>query len=157
MFNYGWNMMLKKVEETLDIYPQLKGLQVMSDEGGYLFPGYRGKWIPDTPVQRKAVLDKLRTFNVFSNSSPIEGIDSAFKIRRADGSTTTIGGDDRFEILEPAIHRKIRHVPVAHPAAALVVADEAKMISEELNPVAPQRAFDVVQEMCQGPDAGRKQ
>ena len=79
MFNYGWNMMLKTVEETLDVYPTVKGLQVMSDEGGYLFPGYRGKWIPDNPQQRKLVIDKLRTFNVFSNSSPIEGIVEAIR------------------------------------------------------------------------------
>jgi hypothetical protein len=79
MFNYGWNMMLKTVEETLDVYPQVKGLQVMSDEGGYLFPGFRGKWIPDNPTQRKLVIDKLRTFNVFSNSSPIEGIVEAIR------------------------------------------------------------------------------
>ena len=79
MFNYGWNMMLKTVEETLDVYPQVKGLQVMSDEGGYRFPGFRGKWIPDNPQQRKLVIDKLRTFNVFSNSSPIEGIVEAIR------------------------------------------------------------------------------
>jgi len=79
MFNYVWNMMLKTVEETLDVYPTVKGLQVMSDEGGYLFPGFRGKWIPDTPTQRKLVIDKLRTFNVFSNSSPIEGINEAIR------------------------------------------------------------------------------
>jgi hypothetical protein len=71
--------MLKTVEETLDVYPTVKGLQVMSDEGGYLFPGFRGKWIPDNPTQRKLVIDKLRTFNVFSNSSPIEGINEAIR------------------------------------------------------------------------------
>jgi hypothetical protein len=79
MFNYVWNMMLKTVGETLDVYPTVKGLQVMSDEGGYLFPSYRGKWIPDNPAQRKLVIDKLRTFNVFSNSSPIEGINEAIR------------------------------------------------------------------------------
>jgi hypothetical protein len=79
MFNYVWPMMIQKVEETLNVYPQLKGFQVMSDEGTYMFSGYRGKWIPDSPSQRRTVIERLRTFNVFSNSSPIEGIVEAIR------------------------------------------------------------------------------
>jgi hypothetical protein len=79
MFNYVWPMMIQKVEETLNVYPQLKGFQVMSDEGTYMFSGYRGKWIPDSPTQRRTVIERLRTFNVFSNSSPIEGIVEAIR------------------------------------------------------------------------------
>lgn len=79
MLNYGWQMMIEKLQETLDLYPTVKGFQVMSDEGGYLFAGYRGKWIPDSPVQRKLVIDRVRNWNAFSNSSPIEGIDEAIR------------------------------------------------------------------------------
>jgi hypothetical protein len=79
MFNYVWPMMLQKVEETLNAYPQVKGFQVMNDEGTYMFPGFRGKWIPDTPSQRKTVVDRLRSWNAFSNSSPIEGIVEAIR------------------------------------------------------------------------------
>jgi hypothetical protein len=79
MFNYVWPMMIQKVEETLNVYPQVKGFQVMSDEGGYMFSGYRGKWIPDTPTQRRTVIERLRTWQPFSNSSPIEGIVEAIR------------------------------------------------------------------------------
>ena len=79
MFNYVWPMLLEKVEETLNLYPQVKGFQVMNDEGTYMFPGFRGKWIPDTPSQRKLVIDRLRSWNAFSNSSPIEGIVEAIR------------------------------------------------------------------------------
>lgn len=79
MFNYVWPMLLQKVEETLNLYPQVKGFQVMNDEGTYMFPSYRGKWIPDTPSQRKLVVDRLRTWNAFSNSNPIEGIVEAIR------------------------------------------------------------------------------
>jgi hypothetical protein len=34
MFNHVWPMMLEKVEETLNLYPKVKGFQVMNDEGG---------------------------------------------------------------------------------------------------------------------------
>ena len=40
MFNYVWPMMLKKMEETLNLYPKVKGFQVMNDEGVYMFSGY---------------------------------------------------------------------------------------------------------------------
>src|SRR5690606_32227923 len=79
MFNYAWPLLLQKVEETLNIYPRVKGFQVMNDEGTYMFPGYRGKWIPDTPEQRRIVLERLRTWNAFSNSSPVEGIIEAIR------------------------------------------------------------------------------
>jgi hypothetical protein len=79
MLNYGWQMMIEKMQETLDLYPKVKGFQVMSDQGGYLFSGYRGKWITDTPAQRKLVIERIRNWNTFSASSPVEGIDEAIR------------------------------------------------------------------------------
>jgi hypothetical protein len=79
MFNYVWPLLLTKIEETLNAYPTVKGFQIMNDEGAYMFSSYRGKWIPDTPTQRRTVIDRLRTWNAFSNSSPIEGIVEAIR------------------------------------------------------------------------------
>jgi hypothetical protein len=79
MFNYSWNRLLEVVTETLDVYPQLKGIQVMNDEGDYMFSSYRGQWIEDTPARRKAILQRLRTWNPFSDSSPVEGIIAAIR------------------------------------------------------------------------------
>jgi hypothetical protein len=79
MFSYSWNRMLKEFQATLSIYPEVKGIQVMNDMGQYMFSRYRGKWIPDTPGRRKVVIDRLRTWNVFSNSSPVEGITQAIR------------------------------------------------------------------------------
>lgn len=77
MYNYAWSLMLEKVRETLDVYPQVKGIQVMNDMGQFMFSRYAGKWIPDTPGRRKAIIERLRTWNAFSNSSPVEGITKA--------------------------------------------------------------------------------
>jgi hypothetical protein len=71
---------LEKIEQTLNIYPKVKGIQVMSDMGQYLFSQYAGKWIPDTPGRRKAILKRLRTWQLFSNSSPVEGITRAIRV-----------------------------------------------------------------------------
>jgi len=79
MFSYSWDRMLREFEATLSIYPEVKGIQVMNDMGQYMFSRYRGQWIPDTPGRRKVIMDRLRTWNVFSNSSPVEGITQAVK------------------------------------------------------------------------------
>jgi hypothetical protein len=80
MHNYAWPLVLKKMEEVLDIYPKVKGLQVMNDMGQYMFSNYAGKWIPDTPGRRKIILERLRSWAPFSNSSPVEGIEAAIRI-----------------------------------------------------------------------------
>jgi hypothetical protein len=79
MFNYSWSRMLEVMVDTLDIYPEVKGIQVMNDMGEYLFSSFRGDWIPDTPARRQAILQRLRTWNPFSNSSPVEGITAAIQ------------------------------------------------------------------------------
>ena len=79
MFNYSWSRMLEVMVDTLDIYPEVKGIQVMNDMGEYLFSSFRGDWIPDTPARRQAILQRLRTWNPFSNSSPVEGITNAIR------------------------------------------------------------------------------
>jgi len=77
MVQVNWNKMIKQLTTTLDVYPDVKGLQIMSDMGSYLFSQYRGKWIPDTPGRRRAMISNLRRWNTFSNSSPVEGITRA--------------------------------------------------------------------------------
>ena len=79
MFSYAWPLLLRKIEEILQVYPDLKGIQVMNDMGQYMFPRYAGSWIPDSPARRRAIIDTLRGWNVFSNSSPVEGIATAVR------------------------------------------------------------------------------
>lgn len=77
MFNAAWGQVLRKVEETLAIYPQVKGIQVMNDMGDYMFPRFAGEWIEDSPARRDAIMQRLQSWNPFSNSSPVEGIEAA--------------------------------------------------------------------------------
>ncbi|KGE04465.1 hypothetical protein [Pseudohaliea rubra] len=79
MFSYAWERMLRELEATLAIYPNVKGIQVLNDMGNYMFSRYRGQWIPDTPGRRQVILQNLRNWNVFSNSSPVEGITQAVR------------------------------------------------------------------------------
>lgn len=96
MFNYAWDRMMEVMDETLDIYPELKGIQVMNDEGDYMFSSFNGDWIPDTPARRGAIMQRLRTWNPFSNSSPVEGIIAAIRTYYEPGKKISLYvlGDD---------------------------------------------------------------
>jgi hypothetical protein len=54
MFTYAWPTVIQKMTQVLDIYPKVKG-----------------------------ILERLRTWNVFSNSSPVEGITRANRANRS--------------------------------------------------------------------------
>jgi|TARA_B100000315_G_scaffold204813_1_gene198364 hypothetical protein len=78
MFNNpSWNKMLGVIGNTLDVYPEVKGIQVMNDMGDYMFDSYRGDWITDTPGRRNQIISTLRNWNPYSNSSPVEGVTRA--------------------------------------------------------------------------------
>jgi len=79
MSHYAWPAVVEKMTQVLDTYPRVKGLQIMNDMGQYMYSQYAGKWIPDTPGRRKAIIARLRSWNVFSNSSPVEGITRAIR------------------------------------------------------------------------------
>ena len=79
MFHYAWPAVVEKMTQVLDTYPRVKGLQIMNDMGQYMYSQYAGKWIPDTPGRRKAIITRLRSWSVFSNSSPVEGITRAIR------------------------------------------------------------------------------
>ncbi|MFT5572194.1 MAG: hypothetical protein ACI9FR_001116 [Cryomorphaceae bacterium] len=79
MFSVAWGRMLREVVNTLNIYPEVKGIQVMNDQGQYMFPTYRGEWMQDSPSRRRAIIQKLQQWNAFSNSSPVEGITAAIR------------------------------------------------------------------------------
>jgi hypothetical protein len=81
----AWPLVQKKLQEALDVYPQVKGLQIMNDDGLYMFPQYAGKWIPDTAGRRRVILNTLGAWQPFSNSSPVEGIVAAIRDFSGDG------------------------------------------------------------------------
>jgi ribosomal protein L29 len=74
MQQFNWNRAIDKLTETLDVYPQVKGIQIMNDNGSYMFQQYRGKWIPDTPGRREAIVNTMRNWRPFSDSNPVDGI-----------------------------------------------------------------------------------
>src|SRR5690606_26584255 len=74
MQSYAWGRVQQQIRETLEVYPTVKGIQVMNDEGTYLFRAYRGRWMSDTPTTRQNIIDAIKDWKDFSDSSPREGI-----------------------------------------------------------------------------------
>ena len=74
MQQFNWDRAVEKLNETLDVYPQVKGIQIMNDNGSYMFKQYAGKWIPDTPGRREAIVNTMRNWRPFSDSNPVDGI-----------------------------------------------------------------------------------
>jgi hypothetical protein len=74
MQQFNWGRAIDKLTETLDVYPQVKGLQIMNDNGSFMFQQYRNKWIPDTPGRREAIVNTMRNWRPFSDSNPVDGI-----------------------------------------------------------------------------------
>jgi hypothetical protein len=79
MTEFTWPRMIQIMEEILDTYPQVNGMQVMNDMGTYLFRRRAGEWMDDTPALRDQVIRRLHGWRPFSNSSPVEGIIEAIQ------------------------------------------------------------------------------
>lgn len=92
----AWSLVVSKMREILDSYPKVQGIQVMNDQGIYMFPTYAGQWIPDSPQRRMVILEQLRTWNIFSASNPAPGIAHAITtFYRQDRPTSIfVFGDD---------------------------------------------------------------
>jgi hypothetical protein len=91
-----WSTVVRKVEEVLEVYPRVRGIQIMNDMGELMFQQYAGQWIPDTPALREQVIERLRLWQPFSNSSPVEGIESAMRMfaRRDESFSIYVFGDE---------------------------------------------------------------
>jgi hypothetical protein len=109
MQSLAWPLMRRKVEETLKLYPRVKGIQVMSDMGQFMFSQYAGKWIPDSAARRRAITERLRDWKPFSNSSPVEGIEAAIRVfARPDRKISIYVFGDEFT--GPSIDAVVREV-----------------------------------------------
>jgi hypothetical protein len=77
-----WAFLERKFREVLDAYPRVRGLQIINDNGQYMFPQQGGTWMDDTPALRQAVRNTIRTWAPFSDSNPADGIIYALKTFR---------------------------------------------------------------------------
>ena len=74
-----WSRVTAEIVNVIKIHPEIKGFQIMNDNGVHLVSRYAGKWIPDTPARRKSIIKLFKGWKSASNSSPVEGIKAALK------------------------------------------------------------------------------
>src|SRR4029077_12623221 len=55
--------------------------------------------------------------------------------------------DDSLQIFSPPSRRQICRLPVTHPGAAFVIADQPIVIVQEVDPVSPDRTLEIVGKM----------
>lgn len=79
MTSGAWGRVQREVGNVLAIHPQVKGIQVMNDNGYYMFSGTKGEWLNDSQARRNAIRQKLLGWQGGSNSSPVEGITAAIR------------------------------------------------------------------------------
>ena len=82
------------IADILDIYPELKGIQILNDQGHYMERS--GRWIPDTKATRLRLRNRFSSFNAFSSSNPAPGIRTAISDLYKDGIDMAVFvlGDD---------------------------------------------------------------
>jgi hypothetical protein len=79
MTSNHWDINLAIVDEILSLYPHVQGLQVLNDQGTYMYEGTRGRWLADTAQQRKEIRERAKRWRVFSQSNPVPGMEEAVR------------------------------------------------------------------------------
>jgi hypothetical protein len=74
-----WDVNLAIIDEILSMYPHVKGLQVMNDQGTYMFSQTKGRWLDDTPDQRAEIRNRAKHWHAFSQSNPVPGMEEAIR------------------------------------------------------------------------------
>jgi len=111
----NWENAANVLREILDIYPKVKGMQVLDDEGKPMFPTPKGSWMQDTPAQRAKIMSAFVNWKAYSNSSPVEGIGAAVQGWWAADkkiSVYVIGDDFTGGSIEAALSAVRKYNPV---------------------------------------------
>ena len=96
MQSFSWDKLKIEMLNILDIYPEVKGLQVLNCNGSFMFQANRGQWLEDSPTIREAIIKKLDNWYAVCDSNPASGILKAIRsFYRSDRNISIyILGDD---------------------------------------------------------------
>lgn len=75
-----WTQVMAQMENILNVHPKVKGFQILNDNGKHLISAYKRKWINDVPSMRRRVLQLMRSWQAFSDSSPVQGLQEALRL-----------------------------------------------------------------------------
>lgn len=106
--NAHWELNLRVIEEILSLYPHVKGLQIMNDQGHYMFEATKGQWLTDTRDRRDLINKRMRDWRPFSQSNPLPGMVEAIRTYWAADkrvSAYVLGDEYTGETLQEAVQQ----------------------------------------------------
>ena len=105
-----WGYVIQKFEETLDSYPEVKGIQLLDADGHFIMGrGMRRKWMPDNRETREYMVRAVRLYPYNSDSNPVPGIAQAIRqLAEPDNEEMKMGiyvfGDEFTGRSEPVLN-----------------------------------------------------
>ena len=75
----AWQRVQIEMINILNIYPEVKGIQVMNDNGAYMFTPDQGRWLNDSPAIREKIISTLSSWSAAGYSDPAPGIIKAIR------------------------------------------------------------------------------
>lgn len=105
-----WPIVTRKIDELLDVYPDLKGLQIIDADGRFILGGRGGGgWMSDTPDVRDAIKRTLRRYSADTVSNPVPGIFRAMSLHDANNAEMRMGiyvfGDEFVDTADAVLRR----------------------------------------------------
>jgi len=79
MTDNHWDANLAIIDEILGAYPHVSGLQIMNDQGAYMFEDTKGQWLSDSAERRAEIRKRARHWDAFSQSNPVPGMQEALR------------------------------------------------------------------------------
>ena len=79
MTDNHWDTNLAIIDEILGFYPHVSGMQIMNDQGTYMFEDTKGQWLSDSPEERTEIRKRARHWAAFSQSNPVPGMEEAIR------------------------------------------------------------------------------
>ena len=79
MTDNHWDTNLAIIDEILGFYPHVLGLQIMNDQGAYMFENTKGQWLADSVEQRAEIRRRAKHWAAFSQSNPVPGMEEAIR------------------------------------------------------------------------------
>ena len=91
----SWNRVITIVNDILQNHQKMKGFQIMSADGGFMFSSKAGQWLDDRPTLRKTAMNQMQSFKGGA-SQPEAGILKAIKLyKNTKGKVSLyVFGDD---------------------------------------------------------------
>lgn len=76
-----WSYVVQKFQETVESYPEVKGIQLMDADGHFILGrGTRSRWMEDKPETREYMIRAVRLYPYESDSNPVPGIVRAIRL-----------------------------------------------------------------------------